>query len=82
MSNNLEYKGYIANIEIDFESNEFYGEIKNIGDFVNFISDISEGILGIIREFHSAVDDYINFCHDIGKNPDITQNNLHAVEYA
>ena len=77
MSNNLEYKGYIANIEIDFESNEFYGEIKNIGDFVNFISDISEGILGIIREFHSAVDDYINF-----KNPDITQNNLHAVEYA
>lgn len=79
MSNQLEYKGYYANVEIDFEANEFYGEIEGIRDFVNFISDISEGVPGIIREFHSAVDDYLEFCQDVGKQPDHSER---AAEFA
>ena len=66
-----EYKGYQANVEIDFEAEQFYGEIEGIRDLVNFMSDISEGIQGIIREFHSAVDDYLAFCEEVGKSPDI-----------
>ena len=69
MSSYLEYKGYRANVEIDFEAGEFYGELVGIRDFVNFISDVSDGIPGIIREFHSAVDDYLEFCRDVGKQP-------------
>ena len=67
--NQLEYKGYTTNIEIDFEAHEFYGEIEGITDFVNFMSDIDEGVKGIVREFHSAVDDYLEFCNAIGKTP-------------
>ena len=74
-----EYKGYHTNIEIDFKTNEFYGEIEGISDFVNFMSDISEGVPGIIREFHSAVDDYIEFCNEVGKQPDVSKQSL---EYA
>ena len=69
MSNVLEYKGYHTNIEIDFEANEFYGELEGISDFVNFMSSANEGVAGIIREFHSAVDDYIDFCREVGKTP-------------
>ena len=79
MSNQLEYKGYYAKVEIDFEANEFYGEIDGISDFVNFISNISEGVPGIIMEFHSAVDDYLEFCQAVGKQP---AHSEHVAEFA
>ena len=63
-----EYKGYYAHIEIDFEGHILHGKIDNIGDLVTFESDT---VPGIISEFHSAVDDYIDFCHEVGKNPDV-----------
>ena len=69
MGNYLEYKGYFAKVNIDFEAQEFYGEIDGISDYVDFISDMKDGMTGIIREFHSAVDDYIAFCHEVGKTP-------------
>ena len=69
MSNRLYYKGYYTDIEIDFEGNEFYGEIGGIRDFVNFISDVREGVQGIIREFHSAVDDYLELRNAMGEVP-------------
>ncbi|MBR2209384.1 MAG: hypothetical protein IJ859_11305 [Synergistaceae bacterium] len=69
MDNLLEYKGYYAKVEIDFEAQEFYGELYGITDYVDFISDMKEGMPGIIREFHSAVDDYIEFCAEVGKTP-------------
>ncbi len=73
MSSQLEYKGYQANVEIDFEAGQFYGEITGIRDFVNFMSDIDDGIPGIVREFHSAVDDYLKYCAQAGKEPNIPQ---------
>ena len=76
MGNILEYKGYHSHIEIGFEDHIFYGKIEGISDFVNFMSDISEGTSGIIREFHSAVDDYISFCQEIGKIPDVEDNKI------
>ena len=69
MSNLLEYKGYYTDIGIDFGSHELYGKIEGINDFINFMSDSVEGI---IKEFHSAVDDYIEFCNEVGKKPEIS----------
>ena len=73
MDNYLEYKGYYTSIKIDFEAEEFYGEIEDIRDFVNFMSDVKDGIAGIIREFHSAVDDYLEFCREMGKEPNVPE---------
>ena len=67
MNNILEYKGYYTNIEIDFESHMLYGKIEGIRDLVNFMSDT---IQGIEHEFHSAVDDYLDFCNNVGKVPE------------
>ena len=81
MSNYLEYKGYYTDIKIDFESKQFYGELEGIRDFVNFMSDISEGVDGIVREFHSAVDDYLAFCAELGDAPNVPVS-LPMAEYA
>lgn len=67
MSNILEYKGYHTKITFDADEHTLRGKIEGIADFVNFES---ENITTIEAEFHKAVDDYLAFCQDIGKEPE------------
>ena len=64
MRNKLEYKGFTGSVEIDFPSHLLHGRIEGIRDLVTFES---ETVSGIMQEFHSAVDDYLLFCEDVGK---------------
>ena len=57
--NILEYKGYHTKIELDTEEMVLRGKIEGINDLVNFES---ESIQEIEKEFHAAVDDYLEFC--------------------
>lgn len=66
MNNMPEYKGYYADIEIDFEDHILHGRIYGIRDLVTFES---ETVDGIVEEFHSAVDDYLEFCARLGDQP-------------
>ena len=70
MNNLLIYNGFISHIVIDFEAHLLFGKIINISDYVDFQSD---SIDGIIKEFHSAVDDYLEFCKKNGKQPAFKQ---------
>ena len=63
MNSALEYKGYHTEIEIDFPSHLLHGKIEGIRDLVNFES---ETVSGIEREFHNAVDDYLEFLQEVG----------------
>lgn len=65
--NILEYKGYHTTIEFDSETYILRGKIEGINDFVNFESDNPKAIE---QEFHAAVDDYLEFCKEVGKEPD------------
>lgn len=67
MNNILEYKGYMTKVEYDSESNILYGKIEGINDLVNFEC---ESIKDVEKEFHSAVDDYLEFCKENNKEPD------------
>ena len=67
MKNILEYKGYITKIEYSTEDKVLYGKIEGIKDLVNFES---ESVDKIEKEFHSAVDDYLQLCSDLGQEPD------------
>ena len=62
----LQYKGYSAKPEYSAEDRVFYGVILGIDDLVDFMSD-KAGELE--NEFHAAVDDYLEFCKEIGKEP-------------
>ncbi len=67
MNSVLEYKGYWTKVEFDSESLILHGKIEGINDLVTFESDSTEKIE---EEFHSAVDDYILFCEEVGKTPE------------
>ena len=65
--NVLEYKGYYTEIEYSVEDNVLFGKIEAINDLVTFDS---ESANGIEKSFHEAVDDYLDFCAEVGKKPD------------
>ena len=67
MNNVLKYKGYYAVVQYSAEDEVLYGKIEGIDDLVSFESD---SICGIKNEFENAVDDYIEYCKEIGKEPD------------
>lgn len=62
----LHYKGYSARPEYSSEDQVFYGTILGISDMVDFQSDSAKDLE---EEFHRAVDDYLEFCAEIGKDP-------------
>ena len=64
MSSVLKYKGYSTKIEYDADSAVLFGKIENISDLVTFESKNADDI---VQEFHSAVDDYLIFCSEVGK---------------
>lgn len=66
MSNILEYKGYHTKVEYDVESSVLHGKVEFISDLITFES---ESVTEIEKEFHDAVDDYLELCEEIGKEP-------------
>ncbi|OUP26935.1 type II toxin-antitoxin system HicB family antitoxin [Faecalibacterium sp. An192] len=66
MNSVLHYKGYSAKPEYSADDQIFYGKVLGISDLVDFYT---ENAKKIESEFHQAVDDYIAFCKEIGKEP-------------
>jgi predicted HicB family RNase H-like nuclease len=60
------YKGYAARVEFDPEDEIFTGRIAGIDDVVGFHADTVPALLAAFRE---AVDDYLETCARIGKDP-------------
>ena len=63
----LEYKGYKTIPNISILDGVYYGNIAGIKDMITYQSDTVEGIT---EAFHSCVDDYLDFCKEIGKEPE------------
>lgn len=66
MSNVMTYKGYSARIEYDDEDGILFGQIAGIRDGVGFHADTVEGLRDAL---HEAVDDYLETCAKVGKEP-------------
>lgn len=66
MSNTMSYNGYTARIEYDDEDGIFFGRIAGISDGVGFHADTVEGLRAAFQE---AVEDYIETCAKVGKEP-------------
>ena len=62
----MEYKGYHAEVVFDHDAHALCGWLYGIGDLVTFES---ETAAGIVEEFHSAVDDYLEFCKENNFEP-------------
>lgn len=66
MTNTMSYKGYVARVEYDDEDGIFFGRIAGIQDGVGFHA---ESVPELKAAFQEAVDDYIETCAKIGKEP-------------
>lgn len=60
----VEYKGYVGTIEYDPEDKIYYGKLDDIDDFVNYHA---IDVVYLEKQFHDAVDNYIEFKRTIGK---------------
>jgi predicted HicB family RNase H-like nuclease len=69
MNDILEYKGYYASLHFSSEDEVFYGKLLGIDDLVNF-----EGasVKELKKAFHEAVNDYLETCKELGKEPNKT----------
>jgi len=66
MKNLMTYKDYWGSVNYSSEDEVFYGKIEGINDLVNF-----EGtsVTELKKAFEEAVEDYLVFCKEIGKEP-------------
>ncbi|WP_395543065.1 type II toxin-antitoxin system HicB family antitoxin [Neotabrizicola sp. sgz301269] len=69
MTNAMSYRGYAARIDYDDADGIFTGRIAGIRDGVGFHADTVEGLREAFRE---AVEDYLETCARIGKEPQKT----------
>jgi len=67
MTNTMAYSGYTARIEYDDEDGIFFGHLAGIRDGVGFHAD---NVADLKAAFREAVDDYIEACGKIGKEPE------------
>lgn len=69
MSNVLEYKGYYTSVHFSAADDVFYGKLEGIDDLVDF-----EGtsVKELKDAFNEAVEDYLETCKEIGKEPNKT----------
>ncbi|PHS38692.1 MAG: toxin-antitoxin system HicB family antitoxin [Sulfurovum sp.] len=66
MANTIEYKGYIGSIEYSPEDTCFFGKLEMIDDLVTFESDNAKELE---ENFHDAVDEYLESCKVLGREP-------------
>ena len=66
MTNTMTYKGYSARIEYDDDDAIFTGRIAGIRDGVGFHADT---VAGLREALYEAVEDYLETCAAIGKQP-------------
>lgn len=74
--NNLHYKGFLGSMDINVEDGVIFGKLLYINDLVTFES---ESVSEIQKSFEDAVDDYIEFCKECGKEPEKTFNGVFNV---
>lgn len=63
----ISYKGYVAHVEMDQEDEIFVGHIAGITDRIGFHADT---VADLKTAFREAVDDYLETCNSVGKEPD------------
>lgn len=62
----MKYKGYVGHVKYDESAKIFFGRVIDIEDLVTFEGTSVEEIE---QAFRDSVDDYLEFCKELGKEP-------------
>ena len=63
----MKYKGYTAQIEVDETAGILFGKVLDIKDVITFKG---MTVAELEKEFHNSVDDYLEWCQELGEEPD------------
>ena len=63
----LHYKNYVGSVEFSEEDAVFHGKVIGIKPLLSFEGD---SVSALIEDFHNAVDEYLEFCAEKGKQPE------------
>ena len=66
IKNAMTYKGYVGTVEYSEEDACLFGRIAGIRDIITYEG---ESVAEIKTAFEEAVDDYLQHCTEIGKEP-------------
>ena len=66
-NNSLQYKGYSGTITYSEEDGVFHGKVAGIKALISFEGD---SVSLIKKDFHNAVDEYLEFCKESGLKPE------------
>jgi predicted HicB family RNase H-like nuclease len=66
MKDVMTYKGYSGIIHYSAEDDVFYGKIASINDLIMFEG---RSVDELKNAFHEAVDDYLETCKEMGREP-------------
>jgi predicted HicB family RNase H-like nuclease len=69
MNDILQYKNYYASVHFSADDEVFYGKVLGVNDLISF-----EGasVKELKTSFEDAVEDYLDMCTSINKDPDKT----------
>ena len=63
MINQLSYKDYTGSVFFSEEDGVFHGKVIGITASISFEG---ESVQSLTNDFRNAVDEYLEFCHDVG----------------
>ena len=63
----LDYKGYVARVELDEDAAIFHGEVINTRDVITFQG---ESVAELQTAMQDSVEDYLEFCAERGEKPE------------
>ena len=67
MNNMLEYKGCLGSVEYSAADEVFFGRVLGITDRITYDGD---SVQSLKNDFEEAIDDYIESCAELGKEPE------------
>jgi predicted HicB family RNase H-like nuclease len=65
--NYLHYKDYVGNIEFSEADGVFHGKVVGIKSLISFEGN---SVNAITKDFHNAINEYLGFCAETGKQPE------------
>ncbi len=63
----IKYKGYTGTVDVDFEDGVLHGHVLHLRDIITFEGNT---VQEIEQAFRDSVDDYLEFCQELGKAPE------------
>ena len=67
MNMTMHYRGYDGSVLYDADDELFHGKLVGIRDFVLYEG---KSVAELEENFHGAVDEYLSFCKEDGKEPE------------